>query len=71
VTTPIHQTAAASDVLAEVIRRVVEVARPDRIILFGSAALGKAGPDSDVDLLEALRVAESVVEWAEELIRGA
>jgi predicted nucleotidyltransferase len=37
--------------LDEVIRRVVEVARPDRIILFGSAARGRAGPDSDLDLL--------------------
>ena len=36
--------------LDEVIRRVVEVARPDRIILFGSAARGQAGPDSDLDL---------------------
>lgn len=32
-------------------RRIVEVARPDRIILFGSAARGTAGPDSDLDLL--------------------
>jgi predicted nucleotidyltransferase len=37
--------------LDEVIRRVVEVARPDRIILFGSAARGQAGPDRDLDLL--------------------
>ena len=29
----------------------MEVARPDRIILFGSAARGERGPDSDVDLL--------------------
>ena len=33
-------------VLDEIIRRVVEVARPDRIILFGSAARGEMGPDS-------------------------
>jgi predicted nucleotidyltransferase len=37
--------------LEEIIRRVVEVAQPDRIILFGSAARGEMGPDSDVDLL--------------------
>jgi len=37
--------------LQEIIRRVVEVARPDRIILFGSAARGEMGLDSDVDLL--------------------
>ena len=37
--------------LHEIIRRVVEVARPERIILFGSAARGEMGPHSDVDLL--------------------
>jgi predicted nucleotidyltransferase len=38
-------------VLDEIIRRVVQVASPDRIVLFGSAARGEMGPDSDVDLL--------------------
>ena len=38
-------------VLDEVIRRVVEAAQPERIILFGSAARGDAGTDSDLDLL--------------------
>lgn len=37
--------------LDEVIRRIVAVAKPERIILFGSAARGEAGPDSDLDLL--------------------
>lgn len=37
--------------LEEIIRRIVEVAHPDRIILFGSAARGELGPDSDIDLL--------------------
>ena len=37
--------------LDEIVRRVVEAAHPDRIILFGSAARGELGPDSDVDLL--------------------
>ncbi len=38
-------------VLDEVIRRVVEVAKPEKIILFGSAARGRMGRHSDVDLL--------------------
>lgn len=38
-------------VLEEIVRRVVEVAKPERIILFGSAARGTPGPDSDLDLL--------------------
>ncbi len=38
-------------ILRDIIRRVVEAAHPDKIILFGSAARGQMGPDSDVDLL--------------------
>lgn len=37
--------------VAEIVRRVVDVARPDRIILFGSAATGEMARDSDIDLL--------------------
>jgi predicted nucleotidyltransferase len=37
--------------LDEIIRRIVAVAQPEQIILFGSAAKGKMGPDSDLDLL--------------------
>ena len=37
--------------LNEIIRRIVEVANPDKIILFGSAARGQMGPNSDLDLL--------------------
>jgi len=37
--------------LADIVRRVVEAAQPDKIILFGSAARGEMGPDSDIDLL--------------------
>jgi len=38
-------------VLAEMVRRLVEVYRPERILLFGSVARGEAGPDSDYDLM--------------------
>jgi len=41
----------ASPVLADIVRRIVEVARPQRIVLFGSAARGAMGPNSDVDVL--------------------
>lgn len=37
--------------LGEIVRRVREVADPQRIILFGSAAAGTMTPDSDIDLL--------------------
>lgn len=42
---------ADPDRLKAVILRIVEAAQPDRIVLFGSAARGEMGPNSDVDLL--------------------
>jgi len=41
----------SSVVLADIVRRIVEVARPQKIVLFGSAARGAMGESSDVDLL--------------------
>lgn len=38
-------------VLEEVVKRIVEAVAPEKIILFGSAARGEMGPDSDLDLL--------------------
>ena len=38
-------------VLADIVQRVVAAAKPEKIVLFGSAARGTMGPDSDVDLL--------------------
>jgi len=38
-------------VLDEVVRRIVQVAQPEKIILFGSAVRGEMGPNSDVDML--------------------
>ena len=38
-------------VLDKIVRRIVKVAKPEKIIMFGSAARGKMGPNSDVDLL--------------------
>jgi predicted nucleotidyltransferase len=37
--------------LNEIVQRVLTVARPDKIILFGSAATGRMTKDSDIDLL--------------------
>ena len=39
------------ETLDEVIRRIVEVAEPEKIILFGSAARGDMTRNSDLDLL--------------------
>jgi predicted nucleotidyltransferase len=38
-------------ILKEVVRRIVSVAEPDQVILFGSAARGQLHPNSDFDLL--------------------
>ncbi len=37
--------------LDEIVQRLVGVFKPERIYLFGSAARGSAGPDSDLDIL--------------------
>jgi predicted nucleotidyltransferase len=39
------------EILHVIINRIVEVAHPERIIMFGSSARGEMGPNSDVDLL--------------------
>jgi uncharacterized protein len=39
------------DLVANIVRRIVETAQPERIILFGSRARGDARPDSDFDVL--------------------
>lgn len=38
-------------VINELVRRIVEVAQPRRIVLFGSAARGEMSPLSDLDVL--------------------
>lgn len=41
----------SADILDEIVKRIVAVANPEKILLFGSAARGKMGPNSDVDLI--------------------
>jgi predicted nucleotidyltransferase len=38
-------------ILADIVERIVKAAKPEKIVLFGSAARGTMGPDSDYDLL--------------------
>ncbi len=44
-------TIANRDLLNEIVRRIVAVAAPEQIILFGSGARGQMRPGSDYDLL--------------------
>jgi len=39
------------ELLREVVRRLLAIAEPERIVLFGSAAAGQMTRDSDIDLL--------------------
>lgn len=38
-------------ILDDLVQRIVEVVHPRKIILFGSAARGEMGPQSDIDVL--------------------
>jgi len=48
---PLSQEAVFAEVLPDLTRRIVEAVHPVRVILFGSAARGQMGPDSDLDVL--------------------
>lgn len=43
--------AVDEELTQEIIRRILTVSEPDRVILFGSAASGQMTRDSDIDLL--------------------
>lgn len=43
--------APSQRILDDILQRIVSAARPERVILFGSAARGEMGPNSDLDLL--------------------
>ena len=45
------QAGIEQSLIDEIVRRVLSVAKPDKIILFGSAAAGDMTRDSDIDLL--------------------
>ena len=46
-----YSAATDSQVLDEIVARIVRLAQPEKIVLFGSAARETAGTDSDIDLL--------------------
>jgi predicted nucleotidyltransferase len=44
-------TSLNDDLVQDIVRRIVETAQPDKVILFGSRARGNARPNSDYDVL--------------------
>jgi len=49
-----ERTTIDEALIAEIVRRILTVTQPDRVILFGSAATGQMTRDSDIDLLVVL-----------------
>ena len=49
--TALNPPNVTQDLLDEIVRRIVEAAEPERVILFGSTARGDAKPHSDLDFL--------------------
>ena len=45
--------------ISNMVRRIVRRCSPEKVILFGSHATGRAGPDSDVDLLVVMKSVKS------------
>ena len=43
--------APPEDTIGDLVHRIVQSVQPQRIVLFGSAATGHTGPNSDIDLL--------------------
>jgi predicted nucleotidyltransferase len=41
----------SNDIIRDIVRRIVNTAQPEKVILFGRQARGDAGPNSDFDVL--------------------
>ena len=54
----------------QVVTQVVDLAQPQRVILFGSAVEGRVGPDSDLDFLVVVPDGRNIRQVAERLNVG-
>lgn len=66
---PMSQDEVMDVIVPELTRRIVALADPLRIILFGSAARGEMGPDSDLDVLVVMPEGTNRKETLEALYR--
>jgi predicted nucleotidyltransferase len=53
----------------EIVRRLLGVTKPDRVILFGSAATSQMNRDSDIDLLVVSPACSNTIEERVKLLR--
>jgi predicted nucleotidyltransferase len=60
VTQPIW--AVTPEKISEAVRRIVDAAKPRKVIVFGSQARGDGGEDSDLDLMVVTDVVENQME---------
>ena len=67
VTQPIW--AVTPEKVSEAVRRIVEAAKPRKVMVFGSQARGDGGEDSDLDLMVVLDVVGNQVEESVRLRR--
>jgi len=67
VTQPIW--AVTPEKVSEAVRRIVEAAKPRKVIVFGSQVRGDGGEDSDLDLMVVMDVAGNQVEESVRLRR--
>jgi uncharacterized protein len=58
------------EVVNDVTRRIVEVAKPQRVILFGSPVRGEMGPDSDLDFLVVVKAPVHRRRLAQQILRN-
>ena len=66
-------TVDLEETIREAVRRLVEALDPEMVILFGSAARGEFGPDSDLDFLVVVpeeRLGYKTTSRAREALRG-
>ena len=54
----------------QVLTQVVNLARPQRVILFGSAVEGRVGPDSDLDFLVVVKDGRNIRQVTDRLNVG-
>ena len=67
---PVSTTPSKKTLLKEITRRIVALANPRRVVLFGSAMRGKMKKDSDFDMLVVVGKSVHRRQTAQKIYRG-